>query len=300
VPKKYPAGVVAALIVILAAWLVPMAFAARSSTTQKSLRVAHIVIIVMENKTSSEIIGSPQAPYLNALARRYSLAADYSALLPSGLSNYIALTSGSDQGITDYRTPPTAGYAVAAVNLADRIEASRRTWKLYAESIPAPGYASGDTTLYTPGHVPFLYYSDILDNTHRRSSHIVPFTQLPHDFRAASTTPDYVFISPNKRHDMHDAPVAFGDAWLKRWVPRILASPAFTSTPSLLVITWDEGVGSDQHVATILAGSVVRRHFTSAQPYDPYSLLHTIETLWRLSPLTQNDAQAATMLEFLR
>jgi hypothetical protein len=300
VPKKYLTGLLAVLVLILAVWLVPMAFAASGSTTHKSPRVAHIVIIVMENKTSSEIIGSPQAPYLNALARRYSLAADYSALLPSGLSNYIALTSGSNQGITDYRTPPTAGYAVAAINIADRIQSSHRTWMLYAESIPSPGYASGNTTLYTPGHVPFLYYRDILYNTLRRRSHIVSFAQLPRDFRAASTTPDYVFITPNLRHDMHDAPVAVGDAWLKRWVPRILASPAFTSTPSLLVITWDEGVGSDQHVATILAGSAVKRHFTSAQPYDPYSLLHTIETLWRLRPLTQNDAQASTMLEFLR
>ncbi len=311
-PKKRPAGLVAVLVLVLAMWLVPTAFAAGGGSTslpkasanaptpRSRPRVAHIVIIVMENKTWSDIIGSPQAPYLNALARRYSLAADYSALLPSGLSNYIALTSGSDQGITDYRSPPTAGYAVDAINLADRIGASRRTWKLYAESIPSPGYASGDTTLYTPGHVPFLYYRDILRNARRRRHHIVSFRQLPRDFRATSTTPDYVFITPNKRHDMHDAPVAVGDAWLKRWVPRILASPAFTSTRSLLAITWDEGVGSDQHIATILAGSAVKRHFRSTHPYDPYSLLHTIEALWRLKPLTQNDAHAPTMLEFLR
>ena len=320
-PRKYREGLVAVLVLTLAVWLVPVAFAASDSgdpsiptastssqtalsrisgATRKAPRVAHIVIIVMENKTWSEIIGSPQAPYLNALARRYSLATDYYALLPSGLSNYIALTSGSDQGITDYRSPPTAGYAVDATNIADRIGSSHRTWKLYAESIPSPGYASGDTTLYTPAHVPFLYYRNILYNTRRRRSHIVPFTRLSRDFRAASTTPDYVFITPNLRHDMHDAPVAVGDAWLERWVPRILTSPAFSSSRSLLVITWDEGVGSDQHIATILAGSAVRRHFRSARPYDPYSLLHTIEVLWHLKPLTRNDARAATMLEFLR
>ena len=273
-------------------------YAAASTRVRPTL--AHIVVIVMENKTASQIIGSSQAPFLNKLARRYSLAADYSALFHPSLPNYIALTSGSNQGITDDRSPPTAGYAVRATNLADRIQASGRTWKLYAESIPSPGYASGDTNLYATRHVPFLYYKDILDNAKRRKSHIVPFVRLTRDLRSASTTPNFVFITPNMCDDMHDCPVSVGDSWLGRWVPRILASPAFTSTPSLLVITWDEGVGGDQRIATILAGSAVKRHYRSTRAYNHYSLLHTIEADWRLRPLTANDARASTMGEFLR
>ncbi len=141
---------------------------------------------------------------------------------------------------------------------------------------------------------------DILDNTRRRRSHIVSFARLPRDLLAPATTPDNAFITPNLRDDMHDAPVAVGDAWLERWVPLILASPAFSSTPSLLIITWDEGIGPDQHIATILAGSAVKRHFRSTHLCDHYSLLHTIEVLWHLRPLTRNDAHTATLLEFLR
>jgi len=128
----------------------------------------------------------------------------------------------------------------------------------------------------------------------------VPFGRLAGDLRSAATTPDFVFITPNLRDDMHDAPVAVGDAWLSRVVPAILASPAFTTTRSLLVITWDEGVGADQHVATILAGDGAKLHYRSSRPYDHYSLLHTIEADWGLPPLTANDAHAATMGEFLR
>ncbi len=87
---------------------------------------------------------------------------------------------------------------------------------------------------------------------------------------------------------------------LRRWAPRILGSPAFTSSPSLLVITWDEGVGSNQRVATILAGSAVKRHYISRRADSHYSLLHTIEAEWHLRPFTANDARAATMGEFLR
>jgi hypothetical protein len=261
--------------------------------------VVHIVVIVMENKPASGIIGNPGAPFINQLAESYSLAAGYSALFHPSLPNYIALTSGSNQGIVDDRSPPTAGYAVDATNLADRIEASGRTWKLYAESIPSPGYASGDTHLYATRHVPFLYYKDILDNAPRRARHIVPFSRLQSDFRSASSTPDFAFITPNLCNDMHDCSVAVGDSWLRRWVPVILGSPSFTSSPSLLIVTWDEGAGSDQRVATILAGSAARRHYTSTRAYDHYSLLHTIEAAWQLQPLTNNDARATTMDEFL-
>jgi len=262
-------------------------------------RLAHIFVILMENESGSQIVGSSQAPFLNRLADRYSLATDYSALFHPSLPNYIALTSGSNQGITDDRSPPSAGYAVAATDLADRIEAAGLTWKAYAESMPSPGYAE-NTPLYATRHVPFLYYKDILDDPARLRSHVVPFSDLAADLRSPATTPDFAFITPNMRDDMHDAPVAVGDAWLAREVPRILGSPAFTRERSLLVVTWDEGSATDNHVATILAGSGARPHFRSARPYDHYSLLHTIEADWGLAPLSANDARAALMGEFLR
>jgi phosphatidylinositol-3-phosphatase len=263
-------------------------------------RLAHVVLIVMENRSASQVVGSAQAPFITRLAHRYSLAAGYSALFHPSLPNYIALTSGSNQGITDDRSPPTAGYAVAARNLADTIEASGLTWRSYAESIPAPGYARGDTALYATRHVPFLYYRDVLDDARRRTSHVVPLTRLAADLGTAAATPAFSFITPNLCNDMHSCPTQVGDAWLARWVPRILASPAFRSSPSLLVVTFDEGVGADQHVATILAGSAAKRHYRSSRPYDHYSLLHTIEAALRLPTLTGNDARAATMGEFLR
>jgi len=53
-------------------------------------------------------------------------------------------------------------------------------------------------------------------------------------------------------------------------------------------------------VATIFAGSGAKRGYRSGRRYDHYSLLHTIEAVWHLKPLTRNDAHAATMREFLR
>ena len=61
----------------------------------------------MENKDYSSVVGPGSAPYINRLAHRYGLATDYSAISHPSLPNYIALTSGSDQGI-GYDSDPSS------------------------------------------------------------------------------------------------------------------------------------------------------------------------------------------------
>lgn len=268
-----------------------------SGPTLESSPVEHVFIIVMENKPASAILGNADATFINRMARAWSLAADYSAVFHPSLPNYLALTSGSNHGISDDRSPE--GNSVDVPNIADRIEASGRTWKLYGESMPEPG-AWTDEDDYAARHIPFLYYSDVLGDEARLRSHVVPFSELTGDLKAADTTPDYAFITPDLVSDMHDGSIAEGDAWLADQVPRILASPAFAGSPSLLVLTWDEGSGQDNHVVTIFAGSAARRGHRSDHPYDHYSLLHTVEALWGLDPLTANDAGAAVMGDMLR
>jgi phosphatidylinositol-3-phosphatase len=259
-------------------------------------RLVHIFLIVDENRSYSQIVGNPAAPYLNGLIRRSALATDYFALFHPSLPNYIALTSGSNQGITDDRV--AAGNAVAATNIADRIEASGRSWKEYAESLPSSAYGL-NSGLYATKHNPFVYYSDIVGDPRRERAHVVPFTQLAVDLRSAATTPDFAFITPNLVNDMHDSPTATGDRWLATTVPLILRSAAFKTTNSVLIVTWDEGT-VDQHVATILAGNSVKTGYRSARRYDHYSLLHTIEAAWNLAPLTANDSHATIMSEFFK
>jgi acid phosphatase len=267
----------------------------QSSGATQSLHLDHVFVIMDENKSYSQIVGSPDAPYINGLIKRYALATNYSALFHPSLPNYIALTSGSNQGITDDRG--AAGNQVAATNIADRIEAAGKTWKEYAESVPSPGYAQ-DSGEYAVRHDPFVYYKDIAGNAQRSRTHVVPFTQLATDLLSADTTPNFAFITPNLVNDMHDGPVSAGDKWLAREVPLILESKAFQTTRSVLVVTWDEGTIFDNRVATILVGSSVKTGYRSGTHYDHYALLHTIEAAWGLAPLTSNDANAPVMSEF--
>src|SRR3954467_12888581 len=64
---------------------------------------SHVVVIVMENKEESRVIGSRSAPFLNRLARRGGVATQSFGVRHPSLPNYIALVSGSTQGITDDR-----------------------------------------------------------------------------------------------------------------------------------------------------------------------------------------------------
>ncbi|MGH7240083.1 MAG: alkaline phosphatase family protein [Candidatus Saccharimonadales bacterium] len=265
----------------------------------KSQSLAYVFVIVDENQPYGNIIGNTTAPYINSLANRYSLATNYSSLSHPSLPNYMELTSGSNDGVTTDCNPPGAGCEVSANNLADSVESSGRTWKAYAEGMPSSCYPYNSGN-YATKHVPFLYYKDIVTNYSRCSAHVVPFTQLNADLSSVKTTPNFALITPNLCDDMHDCSVATGDSWLASNVSTILNSPAFTKSQALLVITWDEGNATDNHVATILAGSAVKPGYRSAQSYNTYSLLRTIESKWGLKPLTANDSQAPVMSEFFK
>jgi phosphatidylinositol-3-phosphatase len=253
----------------------------------------HVFVIVMENHSFSEIIGSSSAPYINALLTGGGIATNYFAVTHPSLPNYLALTGGSTFGITsDCNT-----CWISAPNIADRVEAAGKTWKAYEESMPSSCFV-GDSYPYVQKHDPFIYYNDIRTNGSRCAGHVVPFTQITSDLTATSTTPNFAFITPNACDDMHDCSIASGDAWLGQHVPQILGSPAFTTQHSLLAITWDEDdFTTINRVTTILVGPDVLPGAQSSIYYNHYSLLRTFENGLGLAALTGNDGGAAPLLD---
>lgn len=261
---------------------------------------AHIVIIVEENHGTDSIIGNSKAPYINQLANNYALATNYFAAFHPSLPNYLALTSGTNAGITS-DCSPSANCEANVKNIADEIEASGRSWKAYEESMPA-ACTTHNSGNYAVRHDPFVYYPDISGNSARCSQHVVPFSQLNSDIKN-ETLPDYVFITPNVCNDMHNCSVATGDKWLKEHVPQILRSNAFTKQNSLLAITWDEAETNNREgnkVPLILAGPSVKSHYVLGEQYSHYSLLKTIEQAWNLKTLTKNDAHATALTKFFK
>lgn len=239
----------------------------------------HVVVVVFENKEVSSIAGNPDAPTFNALARRYATLTNYDAVAHPSLPNYLALVSGSTQGITSDCTD----CIVRARNLADTLERAGKTWKTYAEDLPYPGFTGGSAGRYAKKHDPFLYFKDIASSGRRRS--VVPFTRFERDL-ARRRLPDFSLVVPNLCNDMHDCPVATGDAWLKANVVPLLHSRVLRG--GVVFVVFDEGAsgeGGGGRIEALALGPKVRRGSTFRKATNHYGLLRTIEDAWKLPRL---------------
>jgi hypothetical protein len=163
----------------------------------------------------------------------------------------------------------------------------------------------------------------------------VPLEQLPVDLKGESTTPNYVFITPNLCHDGHDAPCVDGepgglpsaDAFLRQWLPQILASPAYRRD-GLLLVLFDEaefggsnadtsaccneipgpnsplpgitGAGGGR-VGAVALSKFVRPRTIVTTPLNHYSLLRAIEDNFGLDHLgfAQQDEGSVFNLNLL-
>ena len=259
----------------------------------------HIVLIVLENQNYDAVIGNPQMPKLNDLAKKYVLLSSYYAVRHPSLPNYIALMSGDTQNITS----DCKDCFVNQKNLADLIEASGRTWKAYQEDMPSTCFI-GDSKLYAQKHDPLIYFDSVrLDKT-RCDRSIVPLTQLDSDL-AAKQLPDFAFIAPNLCNSGHDCGQDTADTWVNDMVTKLQASPAFSGN-TLIIVVYDEaekkntgsccGMGNKAggQVAAVLISPQARPGFTDDTQYSHYSLLKTILTAWGLPALGKTQ-DAATL-----
>jgi hypothetical protein len=257
--------------------------------------IGHIYEIVLENEEASSIIGSPAAPYINGLANQYGLATNGTAVAHPSLPNYLALWSGSTQGVRDDKVHDFS----TGTTLADQIDMSARSWHVAAENVPLGCYlgasasdgedGSGD---YARKHEPAISWTSVSTNADRCAA----ITDFSHFDPAVG---NFWFIVPNLCHDMHDCSVASGDAWLKGFLPRILGSASFASD-GLVILTFDEGasdLGGGGRVATILMSPRARQGFVSSTNHTHFSVLHTIEALWGMPCLAQS-CSADTLREF--
>jgi hypothetical protein len=264
---------------------------------------SHIFVIVMENHEYGAVIGRPDSPYVNGLAATYGLATNYFAASHPSLPNYFALTAGSTFGIASDCTT----CFVNAINIADQVESSGRSWKAYMEDMPTPCYMGASSGSYAMKHNPFMYYNDIRNNPARCAAHVVPFTQFGVDM-STGQVPNFVWITPNMCNDTHDCSVATGDAWLGSLVPRITSSPAFRNGGALF-ITWDEGSSNagccgdawGGHVATLVISPKSIPGARSSIAENHYSLLRTIEDGFGLAHLGAAAwSSTVAMREFFR
>lgn len=240
-------------------------------------RFRHAIVIVFENHEAQDVLGNGSAPTFDALGRRYASLTRYFGVSHPSLPNYLSLVSGSTQGITNDSTD----CLVSARNLADTLDAAGKTWKTYAEGLPAPGFTGGYAGRYAKKHNPLLYFRDIVNNP-TRLRRVVPLSRFQADLRARSL-PNFALVVPDLCHDMHDCSVATGDRWLSGFLRPLLSSPQLAL--SAIFVVFDEGSSDSHgggHVPALVLGPLVRSGSTNPALLDHTSLLRTIEDAWHL------------------
>jgi phospholipase C len=250
----------------------------------------HIIMIMFENKSFDQVVGSSQLPTFNDLAKKNVLLTQYYALAHPSLPNYIALAGGDTFNITsDCKT-----CYINAKSLPDLIEASGRTWKTYQESMPSPCF-TGNADNYLQRHDPFIYFDPVRNDKARCNNSIVPISQLDTDL-SAGKLPNFAFIMPNRCNSAHDCGLDVSDQWLKQMVDKLTSSPALGQNYAIF-ITFDESDISDKssccgvpepaggHIATILISPRAQAGTQDNTLYNHYSLLKTILYSWRLPGL---------------
>ena len=225
-------------------------------------------------------------------------------------------------------------YPASVPTLAGQLTDKGLTWKGYLEDMGAeparepatcahPALGAPDPTqhasakdAYATKHNPFVYFRSIADSP-SCDRNVVNLGALTGDLAQSGSTPNLAYITPNLCHDGHDSPCASGepgglrsaDAWLKTWVPRILASPAYRQD-GLLVVTFDEsdapqadssasggevpgpnagkpgivGPGGGR-VGGVVVSPRTTPGTTSSAGYNHYSLLASIEDIFGLPHL---------------
>lgn len=256
---------------------------------------AHVMLVVLENHEYDSVIGSSDAPSLNALAREYGLATQSFATTHPSLPNYLEMVSGRTFGIS---TDCTTCY-VEAPTIADQVTARGWDWRAYMEDMPSPCY-TGDSYAgrYAKKHDPLVYFNHIRENP-ALCGRIQPFTGF-YAALAANTLPQLVEVTPNQCDDGHDCPLRQSDKWVGAFATRVIDSGWFVDG-GVLVITYDEG-GSNAtccrgarggHILTLVVSLATRGGRRLDTPLDHAGMLRGIEELLGL-PLLGDAACACS------
>ncbi len=292
----------------------------------------HIVIIVEENKDYDQIIGNPDAPYINAIlkAEGANLTQMYGEEHFSQ-GNYFWLFSGDNHTIGFFDKVPSANavpdYPFTAANLGEKLIKKGLSFKGFSENLPAIGFSQDFSAdhMYARKHVPWISFTNVPNGNSIAASSNLRFIDFPSDPAHYDELPTVAFVIPNLINDMHNGPetksIPAGDRWLKENIDSYYQWAKTHN--SLLILTFDEnddkrgyagltnplvdpkscvGPGRDRElcidlqnrIVTIIAGAHIKTgDFPEGKGITHVNILRTIEAMYGLTKTGRQQPNAA-------
>jgi acid phosphatase len=236
-------------------------------------RPDHVVVVIFENKGSASQSDPANAPFITSLFSRSAVFTNSRAITHPSQPNYLALFSGSTQGVT---SDACLSRFHSRPNLGAQLIAAGHSFAGYSENLPTPGYTGCFQGLYAGKHNPWVDFDNV------PASANLPYSAFPTSY---AKLPTVSFVVPNLCNDMHNCSTRTGDAWAKRNLgPYVDWAQTHNS---LLVLTYDENDGSaGNQILTLFAGAGVRPG-KYAESVTHYRVLRTIEAMYGLPPIGQ-------------
>ena len=233
---------------------------------------AHVVIVMEENHSYSDVIGdTADAPYINSLASQGALLTSSFGVTHPSEPNYMALFSGNTDGLTADTCPVSES---TKANLGSELLAAGDTFKGYSEGLPKTGSTTCTSGNYARKHSPWINFSAI------PTSDSLPFTSFPSSSNYASL-PTLSFVIPNLNDDMHNGTIAEADSWLKTNMSAYATWAKANN--SLLIVTWDEDDYTENNqIPTLFVGQSVKPG-TYDETVNHYNVLATLEQMYGLA-----------------
>lgn len=249
---------------------------------------SHIVIVINENHAFNQLINSKYAPFINKLAKEGALFTNAHGVTHPSQPNYIAIFSGSQQGVTsDHCLSGTKPFTTP--NLYSELTAKGYTFAGYSEFIPKVGFTGcgrgksifkHGSPLYARKHNPWVDWQGSGKNgvPARLNKSLKSF---PKDF---NKLPTVSFVIPDEDNDMHNGPdprtIERGDKWLKKHFSAYIKWAKKHN--SLFILTFDEDNDTaPNHIPTLFVGGMVK-HGRYSEFINHYSVLRTIEAMYGL------------------
>jgi hypothetical protein len=327
-----------------------------TTATLPPIRHVFIIVLENESESVSFGSSTADPYLASTLKSQGAFVPNYYGVGHNSLDNYIAMIGGQPPNSTTQADCPTwenmssdstssSGavdgtgciYPADTPTIANQLTNAGLNWGGYmdemgldpsreASTCPVPVVGQADNTEgaettapydeYAERHDPFMYYDSITSDLSSCQQHVVNLNNLTTALQSVSTTPNYVFITPDLCNDGHNSGsgcdngtgqqggLSQVNTFLSAWVPKILSSPAYQQN-GLLLITFDEAATSDASsccgeipgpgatnpggtgpgggdVGAVMLSPFIKAGTVTQTAYNHYSMLGSIEDLFGL------------------
>lgn len=218
--------------------------------------VQHVIVVVLENLSYSQVVGSANSPFQTSLASSCGVAPDYFGATHTSAPNYLGISAGQYPSAATSGCGSVKGCSTSQDNLYNQLTEAGLSWDGFMESMPSncDPTSSGSNTqahdLYSIGHDPIIFYTDIPAATCMAQDVAVPsltassgafYTDLQNQ-----TLPSFSMVIPNTVDD-GEGPATkaenqlTSDTWLSNFISLVQASPSYQAGNTLVLVTYDEG-----------------------------------------------------------